>query len=108
MGLCVIWGVGLMYCVGVAADLSAFHLLGGMGATLLSTVTFLRCALADPGILQPGPSCHRSSGGPIQVMPSAGHRECAPCGIVQPRGVLHCEYCEVCIDGWDHHCPWMS
>lgn len=23
-------------------------------------------------------------------------------------GTVHCEECEVCIEGYDHHCPWTS
>merc|ERR1711924_313366 len=33
---------------------------------------------------------------------------CTACCITQPKGALHCEYCQVRIAGYDHHCPWMS
>lgn len=25
-----------------------------------------------------------------------------------PKSVRHCSRCEVCIEGYDHHCPFMS
>jgi hypothetical protein len=25
-----------------------------------------------------------------------------------PSGSHHCNYCDVCIVGYDHHCPWTS
>jgi len=50
--LCFILGVGIFYCCS-AAPSGPWQLLGGICVTTLSTVTFLRCALANPGILKP-------------------------------------------------------
>jgi hypothetical protein len=25
-----------------------------------------------------------------------------------PRRVYHCKYCNICIEQYDHHCPWLS
>jgi hypothetical protein len=33
---------------------------------------------------------------------------CDVCGIYQPKGTAHCQYCNCCIDNLDHHCPWMG
>lgn len=35
---------------------------------------------------------------------------CKRCGICIPKGkrVVHCDDCDVCIVGYDHHCPWTS
>merc|ERR1711907_548029 len=35
---------------------------------------------------------------------------CTKCRLWKPRedNVVHCPYCEVCIYGYDHHCPWMG
>ena len=35
-------------------------------------------------------------------------RYCRKCRIVRGRGVYHCEDCDVCIEGYDHHCPWIG
>eukprot|EP01068_Selenidium_serpulae_P002478 Selendium_serpulae@DN2487_c0_g1_i2.p1 len=33
---------------------------------------------------------------------------CEVCKLTPPAGSYHCEDCEVCIEGYDHHCPWTS
>eukprot|EP00923_Selenidium_pygospionis_P055262 GHVN01096360.1.p1 GENE.GHVN01096360.1~~GHVN01096360.1.p1 ORF type:complete len:329 (+),score=41.27 GHVN01096360.1:268-1254(+) len=33
---------------------------------------------------------------------------CDICCLTPPPGSAHCEDCEVCIAGYDHHCPWTS
>lgn len=33
---------------------------------------------------------------------------CDVCNISQPRGTAHCSFCNCCIEGLDHHCPWMG
>ena len=33
---------------------------------------------------------------------------CRKCRFSVPVRSYHCEYCDVCIEGYDHHCPWTS
>ncbi|KEP59804.1 UNVERIFIED_CONTAM: DHHC zinc finger domain-containing protein [Hammondia hammondi] len=33
---------------------------------------------------------------------------CRECRIFPPAGSVHCDDCRVCIEGYDHHCPWTS
>lgn len=28
--------------------------------------------------------------------------------LYQPPGAVHCPECNVCIEGYDHHCPWVG
>lgn len=37
-----------------------------------------------------------------------GWRYCAVCDTFQPPQAAHCPDCQVCVDGYDHHCPWMG
>jgi len=40
--------------------------------------------------------------------PADKARWCVKCNIMQPPGAAHCRDCEVCVAGYDHHCPFMS
>eukprot|EP00933_Yihiella_yeosuensis_P000272 TRINITY_DN10042_c0_g1_i6.p1 TRINITY_DN10042_c0_g1~~TRINITY_DN10042_c0_g1_i6.p1 ORF type:complete len:299 (+),score=40.76 TRINITY_DN10042_c0_g1_i6:46-942(+) len=104
----VINTVGIAYTAGVASYVSAFQTGLGVLVTSASTLSFLSCALADPGILVPTPGAPGGNCIPEQWFPSTGNRPCSACNIAQPLGTLHCEYCHVCIAGYDHHCPWMG
>ena len=35
-------------------------------------------------------------------------RYCVPCKIVRPIRTIHCYQCDICITGYDHHCPWVG
>eukprot|EP00569_Conticribra_weissflogii_P020498 CAMPEP_0171428264 /NCGR_PEP_ID=MMETSP0881-20121228/5136_1 /TAXON_ID=67004 /ORGANISM="Thalassiosira weissflogii, Strain CCMP1336" /LENGTH=419 /DNA_ID=CAMNT_0011948027 /DNA_START=17 /DNA_END=1276 /DNA_ORIENTATION=- len=35
-------------------------------------------------------------------------RYCDLCSVYQPPSAVHCPECNVCIEGYDHHCPWMG
>lgn len=54
--------------------------------------------LTDPGIqysVRPDPEVGRV-------------RWCTTCKVHQNAGTKHCRDCGVCIEGYDHHCPWMG
>ena len=38
----------------------------------------------------------------------SGGRFCRLCRFKVPVRSYHCNYCDVCIEGYDHHCPWTS
>merc|ERR1712039_1157041 len=103
-------GVGCFFIKQEALGLGAGHVVAGIAVTFLSTKTFMDCALADPGVFPPNPVhlANTDKRSNMQLLPSSGRRNCRDCGIVQPQGCMHCEFCNVCIDGWDHHCPWMN
>eukprot|EP00929_Paragymnodinium_shiwhaense_P036578 TRINITY_DN19582_c0_g1_i1.p1 TRINITY_DN19582_c0_g1~~TRINITY_DN19582_c0_g1_i1.p1 ORF type:complete len:276 (+),score=29.75 TRINITY_DN19582_c0_g1_i1:63-830(+) len=110
--LAFILGVGSWFVLQAGELLGRSHVIAGIGLTMLSVKSFLECALADPGILQPTPgkalTDEAAKALPEQFLPSTGRRFCKACSLVQPPGCYHCRWCRVCVDGWDHHCPWMN
>ena len=42
--------------------------------------------------------------------PNSKLKKCSKCNIVYPKSlnVNHCEDCNVCVMGYDHHCPWTG
>mmetsp|Transcript_48731 Transcript_48731/g.109420 ORF Transcript_48731/g.109420 Transcript_48731/m.109420 type:complete len:229 (+) Transcript_48731:66-752(+) len=92
------------------------HKCGGAVLTMLSTLSFVCCALGDPGIATKRPIEDDDDPKEETELESIqGRREeplstrrCTVCRIPQPRGTVHCHMCQVCITGWDHHCPWMG
>ena len=33
---------------------------------------------------------------------------CTKCCTLQMNKPYHCDSCDVCIDNYDHHCPWVG
>jgi hypothetical protein len=81
-----------------------------VGFFCLSTLlTLMLTACADPGIVRtsPVPQCDSELAETEAVDRSS---MCDICNILQLDGmnIRHCFDCGVCIEGHDHHCPWMG
>jgi len=42
----------------------------------------------------------------IPFVPPINTVDCGQCNLKRPHSARHCNYCGVCMDGLDHHCPW--
>lgn len=58
---------------------------------------YLTCFLINPGIIYK----RAKKGTPKHLM-------CRRCLCLKSRSQRHCATCGVCVDEYDHHCPWMS
>jgi len=111
--LTFILGVGVFFVSGMSVEDNPLPTYGGVLATMLSTITFIRCALSDPGVVRKKASAQDAmmlETGSSSSPPESDRydRQCNFCNLEAPRGSAHCEFCEVCIVGFDHHCPWMG
>ena len=109
-------GASLAFWVFVCPTLPlAFGVLGA--ALYLLTVYFMwRCATTDPGILPRNTSMSDAealaasqerptvevNGVPVPL------KWCRTCRIWRPPRAAHCSECNVCVEKFDHHCPWMG
>eukprot|EP00523_Entomoneis_sp_CCMP467_P001258 CAMPEP_0168754652 /NCGR_PEP_ID=MMETSP0724-20121128/19619_1 /TAXON_ID=265536 /ORGANISM="Amphiprora sp., Strain CCMP467" /LENGTH=379 /DNA_ID=CAMNT_0008803153 /DNA_START=177 /DNA_END=1312 /DNA_ORIENTATION=+ len=75
--------------------------------SLTATYYLLDTAFRDPGIV----AVHDDDGaafGQRPAPPTRHHRWCDVCQAYQPPTGAHCPHCNVCVEGYDHHCAWMG
>ena len=73
-------------------------------------ISLMMVSCSDPGVVRPdGRGKDGYAGVPSgSVSAGRGWRYCDICSVYQPPGAVHCPECNVCIRGYDHHCPWMG
>ena len=83
-------------------------------------VSLCLVACSDPGIVKSGETGGLDGVGGERngytgvsttendITARAGWRYCDLCSVYQPPSAMHCPDCNVCIEGYDHHCPWMG
>jgi len=94
--------------------------------TAVCTVLLFGVALCDPGMITTmrsgssgggggggGRASAGGGGGKYAGLPTDGRdlsdwRYCDLCAVYQPPDAVHCPDCQVCVEGHDHHCPWMG
>lgn len=88
-----------------------------VGFTIQCSITLAMVAFRDPGVITPEKqqreSHARGEDGEYAGLPRDGRdlsdwRYCDLCSVYQPPAAAHCPDCNICIDGYDHHCPWMG
>mmetsp|Transcript_7910 Transcript_7910/g.15357 ORF Transcript_7910/g.15357 Transcript_7910/m.15357 type:complete len:191 (+) Transcript_7910:12609-13181(+) len=99
----VIAAVGFTFSLGIAPNISPLASYAGLGVICLCLLAYLTAAIKDPGIET------RLLAEEIEMSHSSNDsRFCPVCEIVRKPGTEHCSDCDLCIRGYDHHCPWTS
>ena len=127
--ICLILGGSTLNLQVVEVKLSSPHrervTLAVYALALLTLGLLLKTTSTDPGIIYPDacPTLMRQgSDGGIEIgsatnAPSAFLRQtsepmmfCDLCDMYVPERLnsRHCPDCNVCLEGMDHHCPWMG
>lgn len=87
----------VMLLYSMSNQLSPFWFYSLIVTSCIYAYSYLKIGLSYPGFADP-PS----------TQPSAATPMCETCGVVKSYGVYHCSDCNVCIEGYDHHCPWIG
>ena len=93
--------IGIFYLLKVLYPVSnTFGFVGSVLASIIYAYTYMKIGFSPPGIAS------------SPIMPPVNQdtidRYCVPCKVVRDRTTKHCYYCDVCIFGYDHHCPWVG
>jgi len=99
----VLLGVGALVIFYVAVNQSVTSVLLMVTMTIWESAIYLYTALKNPGIASaPDPDDPEIEN--IKDYPNF----CKPCKILKTDDIYHCYDCDVCIKGYDHHCPWTG
>ena len=77
--------------------------IAGVGSFLTYFISYTFIFLANPGI----PKYDENA---ILGKPREKYSICKRCGIWRSieKNTYHCFDCDICIEGYDHHCPWTG
>lgn len=66
-------------------------------------------ACSDPGVVRTSPVPQYDTE-EAEVAAVDASATCEECNVLQLEGlgIRHCYECGVCVEGHDHHCPWMT
>ena len=67
-------------------------------------IPYVMATRKDPGILKPDPQLDF-----IDLLQKFDANElCADCKVIRTPRSRHCQVCNVCVERFDHHCPWIN
>ncbi len=125
----VLTTIGLLYSASYYFTCKAYNEIGIVSAgicvmfTISATVNLFLVCSKDPGVVK-NDSFQIINGGhgedekgeyaglkqsqSKEMGEEEGWRYCGICEVYQPPNAAHCPDCNACVDGYDHHCPWMG
>ena len=89
--------------IGLYGAIDKFWRAITFSALFVQAFSYLYCALANPGMA----SAIDPDSEMIEEF-SSYPNFCKKCKIVRDHKTIHCVDCDICIEGYDHHCPWTG
>jgi hypothetical protein len=79
----------------------------GISIYILQIISYSLTVLINPGLPKPSLSLKYST---LKNVNMNNYRICNVCNVLMDiqEKTVHCEECGVCIEGYDHHCPWTT
>ena len=116
----LIYGFSFIYFIILAlnSQIKKYICLSLYSIYLIIVIFFcLICAFTDPGVLPINSltanelkNANCCSNNRVFYINGARYKIkfCYTCQIIRPLGVSHCKTCNVCVERFDHHCPWVG
>ena len=109
-------GVSLAFWLLVCPSLPLGVLLGGIALYGIVMLFMVLTSTSDPGIVPHNSLLDDAEATASMQQPneveingvSVTLKWCRTCRIWRPPRASHCSECNVCVDKFDHHCPWMG
>ena len=81
-----------------------------MVTQILGIFSFLLFFLSYTGTFILNPGYPKRDENSLIGKPRVIYKRCALCDIWEriDMGITHCMDCGVCVEGYDHHCPWTG
>ena len=114
--LCIFATFAFHMCLSQIHRLSFYYVLGGYMLVAMGHCCFVMCIIANPGIPQQvilrsaevfAPDAMRDKSQFVDAAHMNG-KYCQKCDYVRGPRDEHCNVCNVCIKGYDHHCVFYS
>ena len=100
ISLCVTSGLLVFMMISIRDQLTTFWFSTIGCSSVAFVLSYLAIGLSNPGFAQSYPQATQSE--------RENSRFCKVCFTMRNRDIYHCEDCNICIEGYDHHCPWIG
>ena len=108
------WPMYLLFCGGVTTGYIAFflHLFSKLHLIIkiFGIFSFLFFFISYTGTFLLNPGYPKRDENSLNGKPRNIYKRCMYCDIWErvDMGIMHCMDCGVCVEGYDHHCPWTG